>query len=311
MFSASTETYVAWVALLLVLAFALSIASGIFALMRSRRERYFQVRRDAVVRGWQLLLTGTALLIGALLVLGLGTPLIRLAVPATLTPAPSATPVDTLPPPTPTATLTPSPTTTSTSTAGPTPTPTETATATVSPTPALPIDLITPIPGTTVTPPPGAVASDVRFSRRDICSVPNSQEYFDQLPKVVYAHFYYNNWLPGSQWSGVWRRNGEIVYVETRLWDGSTGGCGFSNWDGGKQWWLEGDFEVQIFVGDRWLTSGLFHVVRSTPTPTVTATRTPRTPSPTPTVTETRTPTPTPTTTSTRTPRPGTATPTP
>ena len=42
---------------------------------------------------------------------------------------------------------------------------------------------------------PRAVAADVRFSRRDVCSVPNSQEYFDQLPKVVYAHFYYNNWL--------------------------------------------------------------------------------------------------------------------
>ena len=49
MFSASTETYVAWVALLLVLAFGLSIVSGIFALARSRRERYFQVRREAVL----------------------------------------------------------------------------------------------------------------------------------------------------------------------------------------------------------------------------------------------------------------------
>jgi hypothetical protein len=310
MFSASTETYVAWVALLLVLAFGLSVVSGIFALARSRRERYFQVRRDAVVRGWQLLLTGTALLIGALFVLALGTPLIRLAVPATLTLAPTATASETLPPPTPTASLTSSPTTTSTNTAGPTPTDTETPTATVSPTPALPAD-VAPMPGATVTPPPGAVAANVRFSRRDVCSVPNSTEYFDQLPKVVYAHFYYNNWLPGVQWSGVWRRNGEVVFVETNLWNGSTGGCGFSNWDGGKQWWLEGDYEVQIFVGDRWLTSGIFHVVRSTPTPTNTATRTPRTPSPTPTVTDTRTPTLTPTRTPTRTPRPGTATATP
>ena len=309
MFSASTETYVAWVALLLVLAFGLSIVSGILALARSRRERYFQVRREAVLRGWQLLLTGTVLLIGALLVLGLGTPLIRLAVPATLTPAPTSTPSDTLPPPTPTPSLTPSPTATSTNTTGPSPTASDTATATVSPTPALPIDIITPVPGVTVTPPAGAIAADVRFSRRDVCSVPNSTEYFDQLPKVVYAHFYYNNWLPGVQWSGIWRRNGEIVYNETRLWDGSTGGCGFSNWDGGKQWWLEGDYEVQIFVGDRWLTSGIFHVVRSTPTPTNTATRTPRTPSPTPTVTDTRTPTLSPTTTPTRTPRPGSPTP--
>src|SRR6185503_6670427 len=126
MFSASTETYVAWVALLLVLAFGLSIVSGILALMRSRRERYFQVRREAVVRGWQLILTAAALLIRALLVMALGTPLIRLAVPATLTPAPSSTPSATLPPPTPTATLTPPPTATPSNTSGPTPTSTNT-----------------------------------------------------------------------------------------------------------------------------------------------------------------------------------------
>jgi hypothetical protein len=308
MLSASTETYVAWIALLLVLAFGLSFVSGILALMRSRRERYFQVRREAVVRGWQLLMTGAAMLIGALLVLGLGTPLIRLAVPATLTPAPSATPVDTLPPPTQTVSLTPPPTATSTNTSGPTPTPTDTPTPTVSPTPALPVDVITPIPGATVTPPPEAIAANVRFSRRDDCSVSGSQEFFDQLPKTVYAHFFYNNWLPGAQWSGVWLRNGEIIYNETRLWDGSTGGCGFSNYDGGKQWWLEGSYEVQIFLGERWLTSGRFQVVRSTPTPTITPTRTPRTPSPSPTVTNTRTPVPTPTTTPTRTPRPSTST---
>ncbi|MEP7356192.1 MAG: hypothetical protein ABI847_03070 [Anaerolineales bacterium] len=308
MFSASTEIYVAWIALLLVLAFALSIASGIITLARSRRERYFQVRREAVVRGWQLIMTGAALLIGALLVLGLGTPLIRLAVPATLTPAPSATPSETLPPPTQTASLTPPATPTSTNTEGPTPTPTETATPTVSPTPVLPVDVITPIAGATVTPPAEAIAANVRFSRRDDCTVPDSQQFFDQLPKTIYAHFFYNNWLPGVQWSGVWLRDGEIIYSETALWDGSTGGCGFSNYDGGRQWWLEGDYEVQIFVGDRWLTSAHFQVVRSSPTPTITPTRTPRTPSPSPTVTNTRTPAPTLTATVTRTSRPATAT---
>ena len=301
MFSASTETYVAWIALLLVLAFVLSVASGVFALSRSRHERYFQVRREAVMRGWQLIMTGAALLIGALLVLGLGTPIIRLAVPPTGTPAPSATPVDTLPPPTPTASLTPPPSSTPTNTSGPTPTPTDSPTPTVSPTPLLPVDVITPIPGATITPPAEAIAADVRFSRRDDCTVPGTQEFFDQLPKTVYAHFFYNNWLPGVQWSGIWLRDGEIIFTETHLWDGSTGGCGFSNYDAGKQWWVEGDYEVQIFVGDRWLTSAHFQVVRSTPTPTATPTRTPRTPSPSPSATDTRTPaatralTPTPT----------------
>ena len=290
MFSASTETYVAWITWLLLLAFLLAVVSGTLSLMRSRRERYFQVRREAVVRGWQLVLAGIGMLIGAMLVIGLGTPLLRLAVPATLTAAPSLTPSNTLPPPTQTASLTPLPSPTGTATEGPTPTATDTASPTISPTPVLPVLLITPILTATVTPPAEAIAAEVRFSRRDDCTVPGSQGFFDQLPKTIYAHFFYNNWLPGVQWSGVWLRNGEVIYTETHLWDGSTGGCGFSNYDGGKMWWPEGNYEVQIFVGDRWLTSSGFAVVRSTPTATITATRTPRTPSPAPTASNTATP---------------------
>ncbi|MBF8286108.1 MAG: hypothetical protein HW378_5023, partial [Anaerolineales bacterium] len=79
----------------------------------------------------------------------------------------------------------------------------------------------------TVTPPAEAVAGNIRFSRRDNCRVEGSLEYFDQLPKTIYAHFDYDNWLPGVQWSGVWVRDGEPLYVETHIWDGSTGGCGF------------------------------------------------------------------------------------
>ena len=206
MFSASTETYVAWITWLLLLAFLLAVVSGTLSLMRSRRERYFQVRREAVVRGWQLVLAGIGMLIGAMLVIGLGTPLLRLAVPATLTAAPSLTPSNTLPPPSQTASLTPLPSPTGTATEGPTPTATDTASPTISPTPVLPGLLITPILTATVTPPAEAIAAEVRFSRRDDCTVPGSQGFFDQLPKTIYAHFFYNNWLPGVQWSGRSRR---------------------------------------------------------------------------------------------------------
>jgi hypothetical protein len=142
----------------------------------------------------------------------------------------------------------------------------------------------------------------MRFTQRDDCATTNSSGFFDQLPKTIYAHFFYNNWLPGVQWSGVWLREGEVVFVETNLWDGSTGGCGFTDNDHAKGWWEEGRYEVQIFVGDKWLVSGEFEIVRSTPTPTITNTRTPQ---PTPTLIPTRTPRPptlTPSLTPTRTP---------
>jgi hypothetical protein len=174
----------------------------------------------------------------------------------------------------------------------------------------------------TVTPPAEAVAGNIRFSRRDNCRVEGSLEYFDQLPKTIYAHFDYDNWLPGVQWSGVWVRDGEPLYVETHIWDGSTGGCGFTNYDNGKLWWPEGTYEVQIFIGERWLVSRPFFVVAATPSPTftpipptrtATSTRTPRpTATDTPTASATRTPRPTWTPTSTRTPRPTwTSSPTP
>ena len=316
MLIASTETYVVWITWLLLLGFGLAAATGVLTLSSSKRARYFQVRRDSLIRGWRLIFISAAMLLGAGLAYGMGTPTIRLVVPPTFTPQATLTPSATLPPPTPTPSQTPRATATRTNTPGPTPTPTASPTATSSPVPDLPSAFITPIAGATVTPPAAAVAGDVRFSLRDNCAVTSSTQFFDQLPRRIYAHFYYDNWLPGVQWSGVWLRDGEVIYVETDEWDGSTGGCGFSDYDMDRNWWTEGEYEVQIFVGDRWLASGNFSISRSSPTATITATRTPVTPSSTPSVTPTRTPpapsgTPSPTATRTPLPPTGTATRTP
>ncbi len=299
MFSAPTETYVAWMTWLLLAGAALAATTGVITLARARRMRYFHVRRDAVLRGWQRLMAAVALFIGSGLVAGLGTPAIRLAVRPTASPTASLTPSASVPPPSPTASATASATASRTATAGPTPTATASATPTVSPTPQLPRAFITPILTATVTPPAGATVSPLRFSLRDDCAATRSQAYFDQLPKRLYAHFTYDNWLPGQQWSGVWLRDGQVIHVETGLWDGSTGGCGFTEFHPGE-WWKLGAYEVQIFAGDRWLGSGRFEIVSATPTGTTTPTRTPRTPSPTPPATLTRTPRP-PTAPATRT----------
>ncbi|MCC6189942.1 MAG: hypothetical protein IT318_12980 [Anaerolineales bacterium] len=307
---ASTETYVAWITRLLLLGFGLAAIAGVLTLVRSRRLRYFHVRREAVVRGWRLLIISAGMLAGAGLSFGLGVPLIRLAVPPTLPATASLPPSPTVPPPSLTPSATASVTATRTETAGPSPTPSDTPTGTVTPTPELPGLYITSLPGATVTPPAQAAAGSVRFSLRDNCNVETSTAFFDQLPKTIYAHFFYNNWLPGVQWSGVWLRDGQVFYAETRLWDGSTGGCGFSDYDNAKNWWPEGVYEVQIFVGQRWLTSNRFEVWLSSPTPTNTLNPPPRPPTATLEPTATRTPRPTaapsdtPGPTATRTPRP-------
>src|SRR5574341_153931 len=329
MLNQSIGTYMFWAAALLLLGGVLASVSGALTLAGARRRPYFQLRRQSLVRGWRLLVWGVGLLIAAGLVFAFGRRGVEALVPPTL--PPTASPPPTLTPPatpTPTITLAPSQTSPSTETHTPTPTftPEDAATPTISPTPALPQALVTPVGTVTVTPPAEAVAGNIRFSRRDNCRVVGSLEYFDQLPKTIYAHFDYDNWLPGAQWSGVWLRNGEPIYVEPHIWDGSTGGCGFTNYDNGKLWWPEGTYEVQIFIGERWLASRLFFVVLATPSPTFTPipptwtptstrtprptatdppTRTPRPPRPpTATASATRTPRPTITPTSTRTPRP-------
>lgn len=282
MLTLSAETYVAWAVGLLIGGALLAALGGVGLLARAQRTHSFQPRREALQQGWRLIFLSVILLLGAGGLFAFGPRAVAWVNPPTFTPMPSLTPSIT-PTPSATASLTAPPATTApptdTETPGPTPTPSDTATPTQSSTPGLPLPLITLPPGPlTVTPPPEAVAADVRFSTRDNCTVPTSAEYFDQIPKTIYAHFYYNNWLTGALWSGVWLRDGQVIFVETRLWDGSTGGCGFSDYDNTKLWWPEGNYEVQIFIGERWLASNRFVIVRSTPTPTPTNTRTPRSP---------------------------------
>ena len=297
MLTFSAETYVAWAVGLLLGGALLAALSGVRLLARAQRTSSFQPRRAALQQGWRLIFLSVILLFGAGAFYAFGPRAVKVANPPTLTPTASLTPSIT-PVPSETASLTLPPTFTQapsdTHTPGPTPTASDTPTPTQSPTPSLPLAFITLPPGPlTVTPPAEAVAADVRFSTRDNCTIQTGADYFDQLPKIIYAHFYYNNWLTGALWSAVWLRDGQIIFAETHLWDGSTGGCGFSDYDNARLWWPEGDYEVQIFLGERWMVSNRFVVVRSTPTSTPTPTRTPRTPTFTFTPTATRTPRPT------------------
>ncbi len=90
----------------------------------------------------------------------------------------------------------------------------------------------------------------------------------------------------------------EIVCYETKPWDASTGGYGYTECHKGADEWLPGEYDVQIFVGERWISSGKFSITGDLPTatftftPSQTASNTPL-PTKSPTVTSTRTSTPT------------------
>ncbi len=296
MLNQATETYVAWATGLLLLGAVLALLGGISQLAGVRRLPYFRLRRERLQRGWQLIVLGLALLLAAGVMRGLGARAVARVNPPTATPtasappsgtpAPSLTPTRVAPP---TVTLLPSLT----------PTPSDTSTATASPIPQLPLDFITPPGPVTVTPPTEAAAAHVRLSTHAECVSEHGLEAFNQLPRTIYAHFDFDHWRPGAQWSGVWRRDGAVIFVETQLWAGEAAGCGLTRFNNGTLWWPEGNYAVQIFIGDRWLASKTFVVMRTPPTLTPSNTFTPTV---TRTATATRTPRPTSTPTVTRTP---------
>ncbi len=240
---------------------------GAARLIAPRSSRLFSERRRQMVAAWQQIFYGVVVLVIAALVLFVGPPTVALVLPPTPTPLFSPTPSHT-PGPSPTVTLTP----TATETRPPTDTPPPTTPAPTGP-PTLPVDLITPPGGTlTVTPPANGVIANLRISRRNDCAVTTgSAEFFDTQPRTLYALFDYNNWQRDAQWTYVWRRDDTIVSVVSALWDGSTGGCGFAEYDGGGGNWTPGAYQVQIFLGSTLMDVASFTVSDSTPTPTPTA----------------------------------------
>lgn len=269
---ASTETLVAWTAALLLVGGIFALLAGAVQLARSRRQSYFRFRRQAILSGWRNVVFGALFLIAAGVVRLAGQRAVEVFVAPTATA--TASPTSSL---TTTATLTltrtspPSATPPPTTPSPPsdTPDPTLSLTPTVSPTPALPPALITRPAGTlTVTPPAGAVIANLRVGRfNDCASQRGVADLFTTPRKTLFALFDYDGWLPGVEWTTVWRYDGQAVFAETLVWDGSTGGCGYADYDGGGGPWREGTYEVQIFIGETWLGSTTFRVYDRTPTP--------------------------------------------
>lgn len=266
---ASADSLVALAAALLLGGALVALTAGGLLLAKLRLQTgrsYFFLRKHSLRLAWGRILLGLALLMGFGITLVFGRTAAALLAPAanTVTPAPSAGPGT--PPPTRTAPAPPPAVHTATATAA------ASATATPPAGPQLPLALVTLPAGTlTVTPSADAVIANLRVSALNDCaSRQGADANFARPPKTFYALFDYDGWLPGMQWSSVWLRDGQVVFVETLLWDGSTGGCGFSEFNAGGQAWAEGVYEVQLFAGQRWLGSAGFSLFRRTPTPSPT-----------------------------------------
>jgi len=257
---------VSWLAWTLVLT---GLVLGVVAVRRvfqAGRLRYYLLRREQAAGAWRLLLVAAAMMLASIVVFAFGRPAAYVVFP----PTPSVTP---------TLTRTSTPTVTQTPTITVTPsislTPSVTPTATASFTPALPESLLL-LYQDDITPEPEAILSPILVATSLTgFNIPiDPADAFENPVGRLYGAFSYDHMKDGVRWSAFWNLDGEPICFETKPWDGGTGGYGYTDClpEGG---WLEGEYEIQIFIGTQWEVSTRFQVRGAPPTAT-------RTPSPTP-----------------------------
>ncbi|MGE5223434.1 MAG: hypothetical protein ACM3PY_13445 [Omnitrophica WOR_2 bacterium] len=247
-----------------ILALLLSFWLGVRSIRGARDLKFFRMRRDRMVRGWRLVFFSLTMVLLSFFLRGYAEPVIYHFYPPTATL--TMTPTLTLTP-----TITKTPTVTLTPTITPTPSVTDTPTAT--PTPHVPLAVEAQFTST-VTPNPAAIFSPLVFAQsvnKEYQPV-NPNTTFKNPVGHMYAVFSYDKMAVGAQWTSIWYRNGELVYFETKPWDGAVGGFGYTDWNPAPSEWLPGAYEVQIFVGLEWKLSGTFTVEGEAPTAVATKT---------------------------------------
>lgn len=238
--------------------FALLFLRGLQYIRSSGQLPYFRLRREQLIRGWRIL--GISVFLGLLAVLinVFGEPIAYSYYPVTSTLAPTQT--ETLTPtitPTPTITLTPSMTPTLEFTYTPTPTST----------PHIPLAISAQFESE-VTPNVEIVFSPLIIAKgydEDFLPILPASVFQNPI-RHLYAIFSYDGMAEGVQWTALWYRQGELLYFETKLWDGTTGGFGFTDREAPPEDWLPGTYVVQIFVGLQWVAAGTFILEGQSPT---------------------------------------------
>ena len=255
-----------------------SLLYGIQNIRDGRKILYYHKRQRQVTTGWWFVLLSMVMGFTALFLNKQAEPVLYRIFP-----------------PSPTVTITSTVTLTNTITLTPSITlsPTITLTPEVSYTPELP-EIISEQIVSTVEPDANVAFSDLIFARSidDNNQAVSPVTTFQQPVTDIYGVFSYDKMLTGVQWSSVWVRlsDQQIVCYETKPWDASTGGYGYTDCHKGADEWLPGEYDVQIFVGTKWISSGKFTITGDLPTPTFTKTAS-KTPTNTPTITDTPTPT--------------------
>jgi hypothetical protein len=272
------QTTVRTIFIFLLIACLFVILTAVRAFREAGRLRFFLKKRELLGRAWKYVLF--AVLIGGFAIL-----INTFAEPLTYS----------VFPPSPTVTQTPTITLTATVTLTPTATitPTMTQTPEFTSTPIMPA-VISQDFTSKVTPNPEAIFSNLAFSRRvdEEYQPINPASSFENPIDIIYGSFSYDRMITNSQWSALWFRDGELIFYETKPWNGASGGFGYTDCRLPADKWLSGAYEVQIFVGETWKASGRFTVTGIPPTPTITSTPTiTKTPTITFTVTNTITPT--------------------
>jgi hypothetical protein len=230
----------------------LALIAAIRAFMQVRRAEYYVVREEARRTALR------AVTIAAIFALGTISFLIIPRQASTPQPTPTATPHRT-PTPTPTrARLTPTVTTTST----PQATATEPFIPTSTPQATLPVAFTSPLPSSV--PPP----ADARFEfwtmaqGVDDNNLPvDPAEQFPAGIQRIYLFFRYDGLLSKAQWSTAWYWNGELIGGGTKLWQPEKPAGArheFLEFAGGYR---VGEYEVQVWLGDRLQIQAGFSVV--------------------------------------------------
>ncbi len=234
----------------------LALFFGIKHLIKSREIPFYGKRHDRIVRAWRLIIT-------ALLLVPLAWGIFKFSEPVIyqyISPSPTLTI-------TPSITMTPSITLTPTISL----TPTITDTPSITNTPIIPPQ-IEEVFESEIMANQDALFSPLQFTSRlddDMQPIDPTVEIENPVGHL-FGSFSYNNMTDGVQWSALWYWEDELVYYETTLWEGGTGGYGYTDWEPSSDQWRPGLYQVQIFVGSRWMVSGFFTVIGEPPSPTIT-----------------------------------------
>ena len=243
--------------------FLISVVTGIQTILSGKQVKFFQLRRDQMMRGWRLIALGLFWVF-----LGIGVYLYGEPVAYRfITPSPTL-PMTLTPSITPTASITPTITETPTITL----TPAESYTPTASTTPHMPLAVEARFSGKLI-PPPEAAFSPLIFTNIGLDDDYNPIGPGIQFTNPVghlYAVFSYARMEDDIQWSALWYQDGTLIHYESLPWNGGSGGIGYTDWDPSQELWHPGEYIIQIFLGTEFELSGTFTVVGDAPTPTIT-----------------------------------------